>query len=266
VVLTSLFANSSCKDSFRQKTFPLTNRIPSREAAVTEIVPMSRHCAGKCRISDVCRISLTSIPKNGNIERVKVLGEAAIAEFAKKHPASRKPLQRFVTIARTALWPHFPAVKETFPTTDYAPATGTLIFNIGGNKYRLIARVDFEEQLLAIQTVLTHQEIRPGGLVSMPTATYEELLIETLPQVIETEAQYRRIARRFGDLAGKGRARSAEETKLLRLLALLVEDYDRRHALPPDKSTPAESYSSSWSTPGKRQQTSSRFRTAQPCA
>jgi HTH-type transcriptional regulator/antitoxin HigA len=74
----------------------------------------------------------------------------------------------------------------------------------------------------------------------MPTATYEELLIETVPQVIETEAQYRQIARRFGDLVGKGRARSAQETKLLRLLALLVEDYDRRHALPPDNSTPAE--------------------------
>ena len=74
----------------------------------------------------------------------------------------------------------------------------------------------------------------------MPTASYEELLIETLPQVIETAAQYRQIARRFGDLVGKGRTRSAEETKLLRLLALLVEDYGRRHELPPDKSTPAE--------------------------
>jgi HTH-type transcriptional regulator/antitoxin HigA len=74
----------------------------------------------------------------------------------------------------------------------------------------------------------------------MLTASYEELLIETLPQAIQTEAQYRQIARRFGDLVGKGRARSAEETKLLRLLALLVEDYDRRHALPPDSSTPAE--------------------------
>jgi HTH-type transcriptional regulator/antitoxin HigA len=74
----------------------------------------------------------------------------------------------------------------------------------------------------------------------MPTATYEELLIETLPQTIETEAQYRQIARRFGDLVGKGRDRSAEETKPMRLLALLVEDYERRHALPPDNSTPAE--------------------------
>ena len=74
----------------------------------------------------------------------------------------------------------------------------------------------------------------------MPTVTYEKLLTEILPQVIETEAQYGLIARRFGDLVGEGRARSAEETRLMRLLALLVEDYDRRHALPPDHSTPAE--------------------------
>ena len=89
---------------------------------------------------------------------MKVFGGAVIAGFAKKHPASRKPLQRFVIVVRHAVWPHFQAVKVTFPATDYAPASGTPIFNIGGNKYRLIARVDFEEQLLLIQTVLTHRE------------------------------------------------------------------------------------------------------------
>jgi mRNA interferase HigB len=89
---------------------------------------------------------------------MRVFGETVIAGFAKTHPVSRKPLQRFVTIARTAVWPHFPALKETFPTTDYAPATGTLIFNLGGNEYRIVARVDFEEQLLLIQIVLPHRE------------------------------------------------------------------------------------------------------------
>jgi mRNA interferase HigB len=89
---------------------------------------------------------------------VRVFGEIVIAAFARKHPASRKPLQRFMTIARSAEWPHFPALKTTFPAADYAPATGTLIFNIAGNKYRLVARVDFKEQLLVIETVLTHQE------------------------------------------------------------------------------------------------------------
>ncbi len=52
------------------------------------------------------------------------------------------------------------------------------------------------------------------------------------------EDQYQEIGARLGDLVGKGRARSSEETKLMRLLAVLVEDYDRRHALPPSKSSP----------------------------
>ena len=52
--------------------------------------------------------------------------------------------------------------------------------------------------------------------------------------------QSRTIGQRFGNLLGKGRARTAEETRLMRLLGLLIEDYDRRHAMPPDDSTPAD--------------------------
>jgi HTH-type transcriptional regulator/antitoxin HigA len=73
----------------------------------------------------------------------------------------------------------------------------------------------------------------------MPT-TYQQLLIETAPRVIETEDQYEEIANRAGELVSKGRKRTPEETQLMRLLVLLIQDYDRRHALPPDKSTPAE--------------------------
>jgi len=89
---------------------------------------------------------------------LRVYGEAAVAKFAKKHPASRKPLQRFLEIAREADWPHFPAVKKPFAAADYGPSSGTLIVDLGGNKYRLIARADFEEQMLFIQRILTHEE------------------------------------------------------------------------------------------------------------
>jgi HTH-type transcriptional regulator / antitoxin HigA len=74
----------------------------------------------------------------------------------------------------------------------------------------------------------------------MPTATYEQLLIVAIPKVIEAEKQYREIGARFADLVGRERSRSREETKLMRLLALLIEDYDRRNALPPDDATPGE--------------------------
>ena len=86
------------------------------------------------------------------------MGEAVLGRFATKHADSRRPLQRFLEIARSAQWPHYPAVKNTFRATDIGKQTGRLIFDIGGHKYRLIASVDFAEQLLVIEQVLTHKD------------------------------------------------------------------------------------------------------------
>src|SRR5260370_28822132 len=79
-----------------------------------------------------------------------------------------------------------------------------------------------------------------GRTGKMAAASNEALLTETRPQVIQTWKEYQAIAQRFGDLLGKGRARTAQETKLMHLLGLLIQDYDRRHAMPPDDSTPAD--------------------------
>jgi HTH-type transcriptional regulator/antitoxin HigA len=82
-------------------------------------------------------------------------------------------------------------------------------------------------------------------------ATYEELLLETQPQIIENREQYDATLRRIDDLMLRGRARTKDETKLLRLLSLLVQDYDRRHAMPPDEFTPAERLQYLLETSGK---------------
>ena len=87
-----------------------------------------------------------------------VLGEAKAAQFAARHAGARKPLQRFLHVARNAVWPNFPAVKLTFPSVDLGKQSRRLIFDISGNKYRLIASVDFREQLLVIEQVLKHGE------------------------------------------------------------------------------------------------------------
>jgi len=71
-----------------------------------------------------------------------------------------------------------------------------------------------------IRKVLTHEEYN------------RELLTEAVPQVIDTDAQYDAVHARFSALVDKGKGRTSEETKLMRLLGLLIQDYDRRHALP----------------------------------
>src|SRR2546427_12184657 len=73
----------------------------------------------------------------------------------------------------------------------------------------------------------------------MTAATYEELLAETLPIRIETEEEYDRLRARFGELLVR-RRRTRAEDRLMNLLGVLIQDYDRRHGMPPDDSTPAE--------------------------
>jgi HTH-type transcriptional regulator/antitoxin HigA len=69
-------------------------------------------------------------------------------------------------------------------------------------------------------------------------ATYEDLLLETLPAQIENDTEYDRLHARFSSLVRK--RRDAAEQRLFKLLGLLIEDYDRRQGIPPDDSTPAE--------------------------
>ena len=87
-----------------------------------------------------------------------IFGEAVVARFAKKRADSRVPLVRFLDLARSAAWEHFPAVKETLPSADLGKRTGRLIIDIGGNKYRVIAAINFETQELDIERILTHGE------------------------------------------------------------------------------------------------------------
>jgi HTH-type transcriptional regulator/antitoxin HigA len=73
----------------------------------------------------------------------------------------------------------------------------------------------------------------------MPVSAYEQLLVDVLPARIETDAQYDAIRTRFGELLRRARRNKAED-KLMDLLGVLIEDFDRRSSLPPNDGTPAE--------------------------
>jgi mRNA interferase HigB len=87
---------------------------------------------------------------------VTIYGEREIMKFAKRYPVSRKAMVRFLEITRAARWPHILDVKASFPATDYV--NGFLVFDIGGNKYRVRARIDFEQQTIDIRNAFTHEQ------------------------------------------------------------------------------------------------------------
>lgn len=85
-----------------------------------------------------------------------VVGVGKLDAFAKKFPPSRTALERWLTLTREANWKNVVEVQKTFRSAE--DIKGQVVFNIGGNKYRLIARVTYPVGLVQITWVLTHAE------------------------------------------------------------------------------------------------------------
>lgn len=52
---------------------------------------------------------------------------------------------------------HFNALRNTFPSADLLE-DGLIVFNISGNKYRLVVDIDFGRRVAFIKRVMTHAE------------------------------------------------------------------------------------------------------------
>lgn len=69
---------------------------------------------------------------------------------------SEEPLKAWFAIARKAAWANVAEVKEQFRS---ASAVGDrVVFNIAGNKYRLVVRINYEVQIAFVRFVGTHKE------------------------------------------------------------------------------------------------------------
>ena len=73
-----------------------------------------------------------------------------------RHDAEQ-PLRAWVHIVRAADWSKPTDVKEMFRSADIL-AGGRVIFNIGGNKYRLVAAVHYRAKRIYVRFIGTHKE------------------------------------------------------------------------------------------------------------
>ena len=85
-----------------------------------------------------------------------VISRKALVEFWSRHADAETPLRVWFKLAERGYFPNFAALKTTFGSVD---KTGeSCVFDIGGNKYRLIARIVFASQTLFVRELLTHAE------------------------------------------------------------------------------------------------------------
>jgi mRNA interferase HigB len=77
-----------------------------------------------------------------------------------RHPEAEKALRWWYQQVRHALWNTPADVKATFNTADQVGRK--MIFDVGGNKYRIIAVIDYEGHKVFIRFVLDHHEYDRG--------------------------------------------------------------------------------------------------------
>ena len=70
---------------------------------------------------------------------------------------SRVALEKWYDIAEKADWNNLAEIKEDFPSTDYV-GNQHYVFNIRGNRYRLIVVIKFTIRRIFIRFVGTHSE------------------------------------------------------------------------------------------------------------
>ena len=94
-----------------------------------------------------------------------VISRKALAEFWKPHADAEAPLKAWFKAASRGSFKNLAELKQTFRSVDYVSAgrRGFYVFDIGGNKYRLIAAIHFNTQKLFIRYVLTHAQYDQGG-------------------------------------------------------------------------------------------------------
>ena len=88
---------------------------------------------------------------------MKIRNRVLLENFVKKHADSANALQKFVDTVEDAEWNNLSDIKANFNSVDYV-SNGRYVFDIRGNKYRVISVIIFIEGVFAIRFVGTHAE------------------------------------------------------------------------------------------------------------
>ena len=70
-----------------------------------------------------------------------VISRKKLIEKSRDYPDAATPLDTWYRISKKAFWTNISAVRAVYPHAD--PVGECVVFNIGGNKYRLITHIDY---------------------------------------------------------------------------------------------------------------------------
>jgi mRNA interferase HigB len=87
---------------------------------------------------------------------LRIVTEKRIREYTEKEPASRDAMNRWIGVIQCSGWRNPGQLKTTFATASFVG--GLTVFNVAGNKYRLVAFIHYRKQIVYVKRIGTHQE------------------------------------------------------------------------------------------------------------
>lgn len=89
---------------------------------------------------------------------MRIISKATLRNFWESHPPAALPLRKWFSLVANTTWRSPADVKAMFGTQVDFVSDNRLVFDIGGNKYRLVVRVSYAYGQVLIKFVGTHAE------------------------------------------------------------------------------------------------------------
>jgi len=87
---------------------------------------------------------------------VRIIARRSLREFWEQYPDTEKALRSWYHDARRAIWQSPADIKRTYANASIVNDS-RVVFNIKGNKYRLVIAVNYSYRVCYIRFVGTHQ-------------------------------------------------------------------------------------------------------------
>lgn len=88
---------------------------------------------------------------------MRIIAKRTLREFWERHADAKAPIEAWYQEALNAEWKNPQAIKNRYANASFV-GNDRVVFNIGGNKYRLVTRVNYDFGILYIRFIGTHSE------------------------------------------------------------------------------------------------------------
>ena len=86
-----------------------------------------------------------------------IITKSKLIEFYKTEIKAKEPLLLWYNVVLMSNWENFHSVKQTFNSVD-SIGNDRYVFNVGENKYRIVAMIHFNKRTIYLRFIGTHKQ------------------------------------------------------------------------------------------------------------